>query len=346
MFDGKIDFMDFNKIKINYGGKLTCRKIFRKKYIIFLVLSIICLIILAVILAIKSRNIAGISIDIKNLEGEIALIDKDINMLKIQNMDEEINLSNKQRDIEIMKSQIREKNKKEQEYKKKNDEIIKEREELEKKSTSLTAQLKAEMELKAVYDQKNTSLTTLLESLKIEYEKLLEQSGDNKNKLSIEYSKIVTPVEYSKIQEKLKIKNTKEKKCFEGVESKFDPYAFHEKCDNSAVLVLIKTDNNERIGAFTKASFAGLEIKRDTSTVIFNIDKDKYFQLANMEYSTIVCDPNEMPQFGFDLQIKSNGQGINSFPFNYGNKNQNNSEDLTKEHVFTIKNLEIYKIEF
>ena len=30
MFDGKIDFMDFNKIKINYGGKLTCRKIFKK----------------------------------------------------------------------------------------------------------------------------------------------------------------------------------------------------------------------------------------------------------------------------------------------------------------------------
>ena len=45
MFDGKIDFMDFNKIKINYGGKLTCRKIFKGKYIIFLIISFICLII-------------------------------------------------------------------------------------------------------------------------------------------------------------------------------------------------------------------------------------------------------------------------------------------------------------
>ena len=61
--------------------------------------------------------------------------------------------------------------------------------------------------------------------------------------------------------------------------------------------------------------------------------------------STIVCDPNELPQFGADLQIKSNGQGINSFPFNYGDKDINNMEDLTQNRVFQIENLEIYKVD-
>ena len=267
--------------------------------------------------------------------------------MKNKNMEEEINLSNIQNEIENMKKEIREKNKKEQECKKKNEELIKERDDLEKKSTSLSIQLKTEMELKEVYDQKNTSLTTLLESLKIEYEKLLEQKGGKKDKdLSIKISQIITESEYAAIQEKLNIKGTTEKKCYDGVINNFNPFIFHENCDRSAVLVLIKTNNNERIGAFTKASFEGLEIKQDLSTVIFNIDNKKYYNLANSEYLTIVCDPNELPQFGVDLQIKSNGQGINSFPFNYGDKYNNYSEELTQKKIFQIDNLEIYKIEF
>ena len=70
MFDGKIDFMDFNKIKINYGGKLTCRKIFKKKYIIFLIISVIILIVLISLYTVKNNKIIEIQKDIKNLEDE------------------------------------------------------------------------------------------------------------------------------------------------------------------------------------------------------------------------------------------------------------------------------------
>ena len=347
MFDGKIDFMDFNKIKINYGGKLTCRKIFRRKYIIFLVISIIILIVLVSFLITQNKKITGISIEIKSFEKDIENIDKDINEMKNKNMEEEINLSNIQNDIEIMKKEIREKNIKQQEYQKKNDEIIKERDDLEKKSTSLSIQLKTEMDLKEVYDQKNTSLTTLLESLKIEYEKLLEQKGGKKdNDLSIKISQIITESEYAVIQDNLNIKGTTEKKCFDGVENNFNPFIFHEQCDRSAILLLIKTDNNERIGAFTRVSFEGTEIKQDPSAVLFNIDKNKYYNLANSEYPTIVCNPDELPQFARDLEIKSNGQGINSFPINYGDIYNNYSQELTKDHIFNIDNLEVYKIIF
>ena len=91
-------------------------------------------------------------------------------------------------------------------------------------------------------------------------------------------------------------------------------------------------------------SFDGFEIKRDISSAIFNIDKNKYYILVNQEYYSIVCDPNQLPQFGIDLKIKTNGEGINSFPFNYGDKMVNVPKDLTKETIFKIQNLEIYKI--
>lgn len=245
-----------------------------------------------------------------------------------------------------MENEILELKKKEETTKKMNSEIISEREKLERQSTTLSIQLKTEIELKEIYDQKISSLTILLESLKKEYEKLLEQKGDKKDvedALSIKNSKIINSIEAFTIEKK--IKGTIEKKCFDGVEEKFNPIVFHNKCNDSPLLVLVKTDNKERIGAFSKVSMTGLEIKKDPTTLLFNIEQGKFYGLASQEYLTIVCDPNELPQFGVDLQIKSNGQGINSFPFNYGDKNKNFSEELTKNHVFKIENLEIYKVD-
>ena len=171
----------------------------------------------------------------------------------------------------------------------------------------MNAQLKTEIELKDVYNQKISSLTTLLESLKKEYDKLLEQKEDKKedeDNLNIENSNIINSIEAFNVEKTIKGKITK--KCFDGNGDNYNPKIFHEKCDGSPLLILLKTDNNERIGAFTKVSFEGLEIKRDPSTALFNIDQGKFYPLANPEISTIVCDPNELPQFGPDLQIKYN----------------------------------------
>ena len=346
MFDGKIDFMDFNKIKINYGGKLTCRKIFKGIYIIFLVVLILCLIILITFYSIKNNKITGISMEIKETKNKISEIDNNLSLIKNKNLEEEINLSKFQEQKNIIENQIIILNKNEVNIKKKNEEIKIEKDKLEKQNTNLNTQLKTEIELKDVYDQKISSLTNLLESLKKEYEKLLEQKGDKKDdedNLNIKNSNIINSIEAFNIEKTIKGRITQ--KCFDGKDDNYNPIIFHEKCDGSALLVLLKTDNKERIGAFTKISFEGLEIKRDPSTALFNIDKGKFYALTSPEYSTIVCDPNELPQFGVDLQIKSNGQGINQFPFNYGDKNINNFEELTKNRIFQIENLEIYKVE-
>ena len=79
MFDGKIDFMDFNKIKINYGGKLTCRKVFKKKYLLFLIFSIILIFILIYFFANKKKQISDITILMKELEKEKSQIENNLN---------------------------------------------------------------------------------------------------------------------------------------------------------------------------------------------------------------------------------------------------------------------------
>jgi len=344
MFDGKIDFMDFNKIKINYGGKLTCRKVFKKKYILFLLFSILLIIILICIYARKKSQISEISILMKQLENERSQIENSLNMISTQNQEEQINYSKLINEINIMDEDVKQIEQRKKTIEDQNSEIISQRKELEEESAELSQQLKTEMELKEdVYDKKISSLTELLESLQKEYQKLLEQKNGQKKESSIESSKIINSIEAMQIEKMFKA--TIKEKCFDGIEDQFSPETFHKRCDKNPVLVLIKTDRDERIGAFTKASFDGYTIKRDPSTALFNIDKGDYYPLASPEYATIVCDPNELPQFGVDLKIKSNGQGINSFPFNYGDKNENELEDLTKKDVFKIENLEIYTVE-
>ena len=343
MFDGKIDFMDFNKIKINYGGKLTCRKVFKKKYLLFLIFSFILIIFLIYLYSSKKSQISEITILMKQLENDKNQIEDNLNILSTQKLEGEMNLNKLENEINIMHEDVEQVEKRKKTIEDQNSQIISQKKELENERSSLSQKLKTETELKDVYDQKISSLNTLLESLKKEYEKLLEQKGGKKQESVIESSNIINSIEAMQIEKKLK--GTIIEKCFDGIEDNFDPDTFHKRCDKSPVLVLIKTDNDERIGAFTKASFDGLEIKRDSSSAIFNIENGRYYPLASPEYTTIVCDPNELPQFGVDLKIKSNGQGINSFPLNYGDKNSNEPEDLTKNKVFKIENLEIYKID-
>ena len=86
-----------------------------------------------------------------------------------------------------------------------------------------------------------------------------------------------------------------------------------------------------------------MEIKKDLSSASINIDDNKYFYVQNDEYTTIVCDPKQLPQIGLDLKIMTNGQGRNMFPFHYG-KSNNAKKDFYEGENFNIENLEIYKV--
>jgi hypothetical protein len=342
MFDGKIDFMDFNKIKINYGGKLTCRKIFKKKYIIFLIVSVIILIVLISLYTVKNKNIITADVDLKGFEEQKSILESSYNLIKNKNQEEEMNLNKFKNQINVIRKDIYDVRNKEERAKMENKDIINQRDDLEKKSASLSVQLKTEYELKDVYESKISSLTMLLDNLKIEYNKLIEQNGgENPDKSDIKSSKIVNSVEAFEIAKK--IKGTIADKCFDGPENNYSPQKFHEKCDKSALLILIKTDDNKRLGAFIKVSVDGLEIKKDSDSCLINIDESKYFYVASTDYTTIVCDPNELPQIGIDLQIKKNGKALNMFPFHYG-KSTDTINDFYKSNNIKIQNLEVYKV--
>ena len=340
MFDGKIDFMDFNKIKINYGGKLTCRKIFKKKYIIFLIVSVIILIVLISLYSVKNKKIITTQVDLKDFEAQKKKIEDSYYIIKNKNHEEEIDLNRFRNQINVLKKDIYDIKNKEERIKTENRDIINQRDDLERQSTSLSLQLKTEYELKDVYDQKISSLTVLLDNLKIEYQKLVEQKGEE-DKSDIKSSKVVSSLEAFNIEKK--IKGTITNKCFDGPENNYSAEKFHEKCDKSPLLLLIKTDDNKRLGAFMKVSSDGLEIKKDTDSVLINIDQEKYFSLRNADYITVVCDPNELPQLGVDLKIKKNGEGVNMFPSHYGQSTETKNDFYQKES-FKIQSLEIYKV--
>ena len=203
MFDGKIDFMDFNKIKINYGGKLTCRKIFKKKYIIFLIVSVIILIVLISLYTVKNKNIITAEVDLKGFEEQKSKLESSYNLIKNKNQEEEMNLNKFKNQINVIRKDIYDVRNKEERAKMENKDIINQRDDLEKKSASLSVQLKTEYELKDVYESKISSLTMLLDNLKIEYNKLIEQNGgENPDKSDIKSSKIVNSVEATKRRRK------------------------------------------------------------------------------------------------------------------------------------------------
>ena len=335
--------MDFNKIKINYGGKLTCRKIFKKKYFIFLIVSIIILIVLISLYTVKNKNIITTQVDIKDFEEQKSKLEISYNLVKNKNQEEEMNLNKFKNQINVIRKDIYNIKNQEERIKMGNKDIINQRNDLEKKSTSLSIQLKTLYELKNVYDEKISSLTVLLKNLEIEYNKLLEQKGgeENEDKSSIKFSKIVNSMEAFDIEKK--IKGTIADKCFDGPENNYSPKIFHEKCDKSALLILIKTEDNKRLGAFIKVSSDGFEIKKDSDSALINIDEKKYFYVQSTDYTTIVCDPNELPQLGVDLQIKKSGKIVNLFPFHYG-KSTDSNKDFYNNNDVNMEKLEIYKV--
>ena len=183
MFDGKIDFMDFNKIKINYGGKLTCRKIFKKKYIIFLIVSIIILIVLISLYVVKDKKIITTQADIKDSEEQRSKLETSFNLVKNRNQEEELNLNNFKNQINVIRKDIYDVRNKEERAKMENKDIINQRNDLEKQSSSLSVKLKTIYELKDTYDEKISSLSALLANLKVEYNKLIEEKGKGKRSI-------------------------------------------------------------------------------------------------------------------------------------------------------------------
>ena len=72
-------------------------------------------------------------------------------------------------------------------------------------------------------------------------------------------------------------------KCYDSEIYWFHVNKFHENCDGYPLLILIKTKNGAKIGAFTSKSNDGIKHIVDEQSVLINFDKNKYF-INNLSY--------------------------------------------------------------
>ena len=108
---------------------------------------------------------------------------------------------------------------------------------------------------------------------------------------------------------------------------------FHKYCDNKGpTLILIKTKTNNIFGGFTPLNWKGdNDIRpKDNSnqTFIFSLDRNKIFDIIDINLRAIRCRENEGPVFGnCDFKLGANLRKIESY--SNGNYFTKNNLELT-----------------
>ena len=158
------------------------------------------------------------------------------------------------------------------------------------------------------------------------------------NNLQIKDSNIQTDVHNFENEVSMKVKN----KCFDSEVYGFKPEMFYKNCAGNALLFLIKTEDGEKIGAYTSESKnENMEI-RDEKSMLINFDNNEFYK-QNKEKTdcNIIYNLNDFPKFGGDLEINENSG--ESFSYCYGSDEE--MEDFVNSYQFYIEILEVYKVE-
>lgn len=124
--------------------------------------------------------------------------------------------------------------------------------------------------------------------------------------------------------------------------------AFHQKCDDKGVtVVLVKTNSNNRFGGYTSKSWGSANgaYVGDTSAFLFSLDTNKKYNVNTPNFA-IYCNSTYGPTFGngHDLHISNYGPQNNS---NYTNGMAYPLEtihELNKGSKNFYANYEVYQI--
>ena len=167
-------------------------------------------------------------------------------------------------------------------------------------------------------------------------QKMLQRFDD----LSINNSNIITDLSEFKLLTNSEILT----KCYDSIVYDFSVNRFHENCDGYPLLILIKTEASEKIGAFTSITNEGKKKINDEKSMLINFNQNEYFFLDKNNVECYVYSHfDEFPRFGKDLIIHSNGTG-EILTNNCYKINDNNNKNLLDEKKFGIEIMEIYKI--
>ena len=297
--NSNIDFSDFSKIKVE--NKPKCRKftkITKYRFALFSFFMTLIIIFLIISLIYNNNQYNKKTKQLSKMKSNLNEINSEILTIQNKTIDVESNLTLLLKELSVNKIELE---KIEAEYinlenikdnlKYNKNELLAKKEYLINQITCKQKCLK-EDELKLEIQEKQRALN-----------KIKQRFED----LTIKNSNIFIDFDYFETFTKTEII----KKCYDSEVYGFHVNRFHDNCDGYPLLILIKTKNGDKIGAFTSMSNDGIKNIVDEKSILINVDKNEYFLYNKNENNKcfVYSDIDQFPRFENDLIIYRGGHG-------------------------------------
>ena len=281
-----------------------------------------------------------------SLKKENDNLNKEINELKEKNKKNENNHKNNEKEIEEKKGKITDFEKKIKEEKDKNEELNKKGKELKDKKDEIDKEVSSiqskidelEKELKNNENEEpkkeeKTDIPKTDEPKKEEEPKKTDEptpQPPNPELISRIDTKIITEYKHLELLDKWFGRKLKYKLLYRATEEQYSSSKFHSKVDNyKNSIIFIKDVNNFIYGGFTTRTWDGNRVfKSDKNAILFNLDKEKYYEINNSE-KAIFCDKDILAYFGEGDLILGPKSIESNFPKSYGSDKSIKENELT-----------------
>jgi len=173
------------------------------------------------------------------------------------------------------------------------------------------------------------------------------------NAVSID-SKLIKGEQASMLKKWISNGTVRFKLIFRGTRDGFSASTFHSKCDKSKPTVsIIQSNNNKIFGGFTDQDWTvNNTYKNSTNAFLFSItEKEKFLLKPNMAQYSSYGNASFLAAFGggYDFYLCDNCNSVNSSYSNFGHSYETNGkpkEFLTGAYNFTVKEIEVYTVEY
>ena len=125
---------------------------------------------------------------------------------------------------------------------------------------------------------------------------------------------------------------------------------FHRNCDGIPnTVIIIETIKGKKFGGFTSQIWdRNGDFKYDENCFLFSLNKKEIYYIKNPDIA-ILCSKNKGPNFGSgsDICIEDNCMRTNqNFTFQSSFYYRNENYALNDEKFFTVKDLDVYQVDF
>ena len=289
------------------------------------------------------------------LQKENESLDKQIKELNDKNKQNENDKKKGEKEIEEKKDKIKEYEKKVKEVKEKIEQLNKKGKELKDKKEENDKEIKTleskieelEKELKTDKKEENKNNPDKKDEEKNQEEDKKDNNNEDKKDDNKEpkkeepqplnpelvtriKSKIIMEYKHLELLDKWFGKKLKYKLLYRASEENYSSSNFHKKVDEyKNTIIFIKDINNFIYGGFTTRTWDGNKsYKGDKNAILFNLDKEKYYEINNIDHA-IFCDKDILGIFGDGDLVLGPKSIESSFPKSYGTSKDIKENELT-----------------